>query len=326
MDKTNWKVLFSGLTNSNANSNGTVKAYYIHIFAYDGDLPLYGDFAFYLNLNLNKGPTLSSTISNKAFIANPAKSYTIPTASIFTDPEGETVTCSISINDTASFLSIPSDCSAIHVTNPSNSNVGSYLITLTGTDGHSDTNTASVTFSLTITLNSPPVKNNTINDYTFQGNRTSTYSFGSNLFYDPDGDTLIYTYIISPPAPFLTISTSSMSWSGTPVNTYAGVYLITIKADDGDPETANATSSFSLTVVANQAPTTTQTISNISSLVYYPIEISWNSSLFTDINGDTPSFTITTNATGSWYIISNSYPKLYGTPSSNSYSGNFQYL
>ena len=80
---------------------------------------------------------------------------------------------------------------------------------------------------------------------------------------------------------------------------------------------------YSVFVVANQPPQTTQIVSNLSSLVLYPVLISWDISLFSDINGDSMIFLITTNATGSWYTISNTNLNLVGTPTTNSLAGNF---
>ena len=180
-----------------------------------------------------------------------------------------------------------------------------------------------MSFNLEITLNTAPSVNNTIINVVFNGNRSTSYSFGSNLFYDSDGDSLTYSYTINPTASFLTVSLVSMSMSGFAANSNAGVYNITIIVDDNDLETPSAYSSFNCSVIANQPPQTTQIVSNLSSLVLYPVLISWDISLFSDINGDSMMFLITTNATGSWYTISNTNLNLVGTPTTNSLAGNF---
>ena len=180
-----------------------------------------------------------------------------------------------------------------------------------------------MSFNLEITLNTAPSVNTTISNVVFNGNRSSSYSFGSNLFYDSDGDSLTYSYTINPTASFLTVNLVSMSMSGFAANSNAGVYNVTIIADDNDPETPSTYSSFNCSVIANQPPQTTQIVSNLSSLVLYPVLISWDISLFSDINGDSMIFLITTNATGSWYTISNTNLNLVGTPTTNSLAGNF---
>ena len=294
------------------------------IFAYDGSLPIPGQFSFSLTVNANQGPHNTTSIANQTFKSNTAKVYNITVPSgIFSDPESDPITYTMSVSPSASFLTCAATCTNITVMNPPNSSVGNYTVTLTANDGHSDTTNGTTSFNLEITTNTPPTKNTTILNTTFHGNRSTSYSFGSNLFYDSDGDTLAYTYSVSPTAAFLTVDVSSMSMTGFAANTDAGVYTITITANDDDPETSSATSLFNLTVVANQPPTTTQTISNISQLAWYPISIAWNSSLFSDINRDTIAFLITTNITGGWFTINNSYPNFTGNPSSNSCVGNY---
>jgi len=318
-----WTVSLPGLTNSNAGS------YNVTLFAYDADLPIPGFNSFILTINANQGPHNITYISNQTLKSNTAKVYNITVPSgIFVDPESEAITYTMTVSPSASFLSCVTNWTNITVTNPANSDVKNYTITLTAADVHSDTTNGTTTFNLEITTNTAPTKNTTIADITFHGNRSTSYNFGTNLFYDTDGDTLTYTYAVtstnaSLTGAFLTFDLSSMSMSGFAANTDAGIYTITITANDDDPETSSATSSFTLTVVANQPPTTTETISDISQLAYYPVSIAWNSSKFSDINGDTPHFTITTNATGSWYSINNSIPSFTGTPNNNSYVGNF---
>ena len=318
IDTTYCKVLLSGLVNSDAG------IYNVTISGNDGSLPLYGQFSFTLTINQNQGPHNTTSIATQTIKSNTSKVYniTVPTG-IFTEPEGEAYNYTMSVSPTASFLTWATNCTNITLTYPSNSNVGTYTVTLSATDGHADTTIGTTSFSLVITTNTPPTKNTTIGNTVFHGNRSSSYSFGSNLFYDSDGDTLTYTYTVVPTAGFLTVSTSSMSWSGFAANTDAGIYNITITANDDDPETASAISFFNLTVVANQPPTTTQTISNITVLAYYPVSIVWTSSQFSDINGDSISYLITTNSSCCWYTINNSVPSFTGTTSSNSQIGNF---
>ena len=114
---------------------------------------------------------------------------------------------------------------------------------------HPDTVNGTMSFNLEITLNTAPSVNNTISNVVFNGNRSTSYSFGSNLFYDSDGDSLTYSYIINPTASFLTVNLVSMSMSGFAANSNAGVYNITIIADDNDPETPSAYSSFNCSVI-----------------------------------------------------------------------------
>ena len=53
-------------------------------------------------------------------------------------------------------------------------------------------------------------------------------------------------------------------------------------------------------VVEEAAPSTDEVVANITMLTYYDMDVSWDVSLFTDINNDTIVFTIAHNFTGSW--------------------------
>ena len=202
IDTTYCKVLLSGLVNSDAG------IYNVTISGNDGSLPLYGQFSFTLTINQNQGPHNTTSIATQTIKSNTSKVYniTVPTG-IFTEPEGEAYNYTMSVSPTASFLTWATNCTNITLTYPSNSNVGTYTVTLSATDGHADTTIGTTSFSLVITTNTPPTKNTTIGNTVFHGNRSSSYSFGSNLFYDSDGDTLTYTYTVVPTAGFLTVST-----------------------------------------------------------------------------------------------------------------------
>ena len=66
-----------------------------------------------------------------------------------------------------------------------------------------------------------------------------------------------------PAASWLSFDPNSLSFSGNPpINSGAGIYTITVKADDTSPHSSTSTGDFALFVKANSAPSVDQGITN----------------------------------------------------------------
>ena len=130
LNTTSWKVMLTSVTNTYAG------VYNITIYAYDGTYPLPGEFTYTLTLNANQGPHNVSFIANQSFKSNIASIYNITVPSgMFVDPESDSVTYTMAVSPTATFLSWSTNWTKIIVTNPANSNVGNYTVSLVANDG-----------------------------------------------------------------------------------------------------------------------------------------------------------------------------------------------
>ena len=127
------------------------------------------------------------------------------------------------------------------------SDIGDYEITVTGTDGHSDTTTDTNVFNITIVANQPPSVNETIPQLTFTIGRTSTYTVSADAFTDPEGVALTYSGAASSSAPYLSIDPSTgVITSNNPTSGNVPSFTYYISASDGIAGNAAATQSVSI--------------------------------------------------------------------------------
>ena len=127
-----------------------------------------------------------------------------------------------------------------------NSDANDYEITVTGTDGHSDTTTDTNVFNITIVANQPPSVNETIPPLTFIAGRTSDYTISANAFSDPESDTLTYS-VSAPGVTFFSFNPSTrMIFINNPSNAQANTYSFTVSASDGIAGNAAATQTVSV--------------------------------------------------------------------------------
>ena len=156
------------------------------------------------------------------------------------------------------------------------------------------------------------MKNTTISNYTAHGNRTTNFTLSNDMFYDQEGDTISYTYVTSPTATgFISYDASTRELSINVGNDKAGVYEFTLTAKDQYSDTGSTDSKFNITIINNEIPVTTEVFTNTTMLAYYPYELVFNSSEFSDINGDTIRYNMSTNAT--WITINTTELKFSGS-------------
>jgi hypothetical protein len=121
---------------------------------------------------------------------------------------------------------------------PAFGTAGSYPVTITATDGHSNTSTQS--FTLTVTASAPAFTSGA--STTFHENQSGTFAITAT------GDTPI-TYSEAGALPTGVTLASNGTLAGTPAFGTAGSYPVTIKATDAHSTTS--TQSFTLTVTAS---------------------------------------------------------------------------
>ena len=202
-------------------------------------------------VNTNDAPTVTSALS--AASTNEDASYSLDVSSMCTDVDsGDTLAYTMS--GAPSTLSISSG--TISGT-PLNADVGTHTITVTCTDGSSQS--ASDDYVLTVVnTNDAPTVTSALS--AASTNEDASYSLDvSSMCTDVDsGDTLAYTMSGAPS----TLSISSGTISGTPLNADVGTHTITVTCtDDGATPGAAASDSYVLTVAnTNDATTGTVTI------------------------------------------------------------------
>lgn len=108
------------------------------------------------------------------------------------------MTYSHSIVPNATFITFDTEYTTMTIGSTTNSNVGIYTVRLYATDGYPNTPKANRNFTVTITSNPGPQKNETIPDYVFQGNRTSTETLTEHQFTWVQGTPQIVTYSVTP--------------------------------------------------------------------------------------------------------------------------------
>lgn len=187
------------------------------------------------NIAVQNSAPVAPTISNVAAQAGTAWSFVIPP---FTDPNGDTLTYSISGLPTWMAFN-PGTRTLSGTPGP----VGSWNITVTATD------TSSVAASKTFTVSTPnewPAVINAIPNQSSGRNVNWNYQFPANTFADLNGDSLTYTVGTLPAG--ISFNPGTRTFSGAP-NVALGNYSITVTASDG--QSGAASSTFTLSVVNN---------------------------------------------------------------------------
>ena len=273
-----WLTCNSGaLTGTPANAN--VGNHAVVITASDGTVSVTDSFTIAV-ANANDAPAITSTAVTTA-TEDTAYTYTV-TAS---DADGDSLT--MTGTTVPSWLSFNAATGVLSGT-PANANVGTSgnAVVITVSDG----NNGAVTDSFTITVantNDAPTVANAISDASTDEDAAYSLSI-SNVFTDVDsGDSCTYTMSGAPS----TITLSSTTISGTPVNADVGTHTIVVTCTDGS--SASVSDSYILTVAnTNDAPTLASAIADASTAedASYSLDVS---SVFTDVDsGDTLTYTI----------------------------------
>ena len=234
----------------------------------------------------NEAPTTVGTIPAQTVEVS-GTAATVDVSSYFSDPDGDTLTYTVSSSDTAiATVSVSSATVTISAVA-----AGTATITVTATDP--DAATAAQTISVTVNpANRAPAAVGTVPAQTVKVGGTAATVDVSSYFSDADGDTLTYTVSSSDTA-IATVSVSSATVTISAVA--AGTATITVTATDPDAATAEQTISVTVNP-ANRAPTTTRSISDIT----MPVGTSGTIDLsldFSDPDGDTLTYAVTSSNT-----------------------------
>lgn len=153
---------------------------------------------------------------------------------------------------------------------------GVYPIEVIASDGYGGS--LSHTFIITVPP-SPPIVLNPLNTQTASVGNPYSYTFNTNTFFDVDNEPLAYR-TDSLPA-FLSFSSATRTFIGTPQTEDVGTYSITVHAED--PEGLTTSSTFSLNIinsVNNNPPVLVKAIPNQTEKAGVPFSFTFDPGTF----------------------------------------------
>ena len=234
----------------------------------------------------NQPPNVVGTIPNQTL--NVGDSTTVDISSTFSDPDGDTLTYTVSSSDTSiATASVSGTTVTITPVAPGTATIG---VTATDPDGLPGIQNISVTVP-----NRAPTRVGSYSDVTLTEGAIDWHLIVRLLFSDPDGESLTYSASTSDTVPVdVNMVQNGQVLSVTPKS--PGSVVITITATD--PGGLSATQSFNLRVVGpNRAPEAEGTISD-SALEIGGSDVDVDvSSYFTDPNSDTLTYTAASSDT-----------------------------
>ena len=200
--------------------------------------------------NINNKPSLDNAIVDQFTDEDGLLSFQIP-ADSFIDPEGDSLTYQVSMEDGSAFpawLSFDAATQTFSGT-PTNNEVGQLEIKVTATD--SAAATTSDVFTLTVNnTNDAPVVNNAINAQVTDEDAEFSFQIPANTFADLDiGDSFSYEVSLADGRAlptWLSFDVASQTFSGTPRND--DVAQLDIKVTATDSGAVSVSDVFSLTV------------------------------------------------------------------------------
>ena len=129
--------------------------------------------------------------------------YVLP-ADTFGDPENEAVTLSYSISPDAPWLTFHSSNHTFNGLPLDNSVAGTYLISVHADDPWDDVGTTTDQFSFMVNQNYPPSLDNPMADPTsVVAHFPLVFTIPASTFSDPEGETITYSYEVTPAASWL---------------------------------------------------------------------------------------------------------------------------
>ena len=236
-----------------------------------------------IEVSANHAPTVAHATADKVATQGQAWTGATLASNIFSDSDGDALSWVVTglppgvvyTPSTRSFSGTPLVA-------------GTFNVSVTATD--SSGASVSDVFVLTVAQapDQAPVVANPIADQSVGSGLAWDYTFASNTFSDPDGDTLTYTVSGMPAG--LSFSAATRTFSGTP--SANGTSTITVTADDGRGHTVS--DSFTLTVgIADQPPVVAHPLVDQSGTTYEAFTYVFASNSFTDPDGDTLTYTAT---------------------------------
>lgn len=274
-------------------------------------------------INVNDAPVVTIAIADSQTQEDQAFTLTLP-ANTFTDEDGDPLALSATQADGSSlpaWLTFDAASRTFSGT-PNQSDTGALTIRVTATDQGG----AAVfdEFSLSVSnTNDVPVVATGIGNRNATEDEAFSYTFASDAFTDPDGDTLTYSATLQNGTAlpgWLSFDTNTRTFSGTPSQSDVGAITVRVTADDG----ANGTvfDEFVLDVTdQNDAPVVSVSLIDQSANEDQSFSYTVPSGAFSDADGDVLAITASLvvggveSAIPSWLNFDPSTSALSGTPS-----------
>ena len=239
-------------------------------------------------ISINRAPQASGSIPDVTLIVNGAAT-TIDIAAHFSDPDGDTLSYSVSSAGDSVTVSISSSAVSLAPVR-----AGITMITVVARDPSNLS--AEQTFAVTVepgepAINRAPQASGSIPDVTLIVNGAATTIDIAAHFSDPDGDTLSYS--VSSTGDSVTVSISGSAVSLAPVR--AGITMVTVVARD--PSNLSAEQTFAVTVepgepAINRAPQASGSIPDVTLIVNGAATTIDIAAHFSDPDGDTLSYSV----------------------------------
>ena len=270
-------------------------------------------------LGSNDAPTLSTAIVAQTIAEDSVFSLTIPSSNFADVDTGDTSTLTATLEGGAalpSWLTFIPDTGVLSGA-PTNDEVGSINITVTSTDA--STVSVSDTFSLTVAnINDAPRVANALVDQSLISGREGTYSIATDSFYDIDaGETATLTYTATPIPTWGSFDEDTLTFTATPPDIDSVVsVVVTVTATDTTGATVSST--FIVTVMANQAPLVA-TLGDQTATEDTEVNFTLADSNFTDGNGD--AMVVSVSGNPDWLKFDANTKTFSGTPTINNEAG-----
>ncbi len=261
--------------------------------------------------DVNEAPVFSSDSITLTVAENTGASVNIGSAVSATDPDGDTLSYSLSGTDATSFDIVNTSGQLQTKTALDYETKTSYSVTITAKDPDDLSDTISVTINVT-DVNEAPVFSSDSITLTVAENTAAGTNIGSAVSAtDPDGDTLTYTLGGTDAASFDIVSSSGQLQTKTSLDYQTKTtYSVTVTAEDGDDasDTINVTINVTnvLETVENIAPIFTEgtdTTRSIAENTTSGQNIGSTVSA-TDENGDTLTYSLGGTDAASFDIVS----------------------
>lgn len=287
---------------------GNAGTYDIRVTANDGNGGTQSDvFRLTVGAGANRLPSVGTLIPNLSATEGQAFSYTVP-SNAFTDPDGNSFTYTAyvvteELVQTQPYPEPDFELQEIESPLPSWLTFNSSTRTFSGTRngitvdqvldirlyatevGTAESYRVSQDFSLTVQAanDAPVLSNPPQSTYIAAPGTAFTLDLPSNVFTDPNGDSL--TYSASGLPSWLSFTASTVRFTGTPTSAHIGASTITLTATD--PDGASRSTTFTLRV--NSAPVVSSYIPNTSTQANRAINLNV-ASRFSDPDGQTLTF------------------------------------
>jgi len=300
--------------------NADVGTISVEVTANDSHGGIISDTFDIVTANTNDAPTVANLIPDKNATEDSAFSFQFA-SNTFNDVDvGDTLTYTSTLaggGALPAWLSFNAATRTFSGT-PLNADVGTISVKVTASDGNGGT--VFDTFDIVIAnTNDAPTVANIIPDQNATQDSPFSFQFVSNSFADVDvGDTLTYTATVGGGAlpAWLTFDANTRTFSGTPLSTNVGTISVQVTANDGHGGTINDT--FDIVVAnVNDAPTVANAIPDRSVVKLNPFSYQVAANAFTDIDGDTLTYTAQLSGGGAlpaWLSFDVNTRTFSGTP------------